>query len=77
MVLPEDSGPKISTTLPRGIPPIPSAASTASEPVGMTETGTSGRSPRRMIEPFPNCRSICVSAVSTARHFSFGFTLDM
>jgi hypothetical protein len=30
-----------------------------------------------MIEPLPNCRSICVSAVSTARHFSLGFTLDM
>jgi phosphatidylglycerophosphatase A len=29
-----------------------------------------------MIEPFPNWRSICVSAVSTARHFSF-FALDI
>ena len=36
VVLPEDSGPKISTTRPRGMPPMPSAASTASEPVGIT-----------------------------------------
>ena len=58
VVLPEDSGPKISTTRPRGMPPIPSAASTASEPVGITAIVVSGRSPSRMIEPFPNCRSI-------------------
>jgi hypothetical protein len=30
-----------------------------------------------MIEPLPNCRSIWESAVSTARHFSLDFTLDM
>src|SRR6516225_5157711 len=77
VVLPDDSGPKISTTRPRGMPPMPSAASTAREPVGMTAMATSGRSPSRMIEPLPNWRSICVSAVSTARHFSLGFTLDM
>ena len=77
VVFPEDSGPKISTTRPRGMPPTPSAASTASEPVGMTAMACSGRSPRRMIEPLPNWRSICVSAVSTARHFSLDFTLDM
>ena len=77
VVLPEDSGPKISTTRPRGMPPTPSAASTAREPVGMTAMAVSGRSPRRMIEPLPNCRSIWVSAVSTARHFSLDLTLDM
>ena len=82
MVLPEDSGPKISTTRPRGIPPMPSAVSRASDPVGMTDdvVPRAGR-PSRMIEPLPNCRSICVSAVSTARHFSFdfsvAFTLDI
>ena len=42
VVLPDDSGPKISTTRPRGIPPMPSAASTASEPVGMTATARLG-----------------------------------
>jgi hypothetical protein len=77
VVLPEDSGPKISTTRPRGIPPTPRAASTAREPVGITAIGTSGWSPNRMMEPFPNWRSICVRAVSTARHFSLDFTLDM
>ena len=77
VVFPEASGPKTSTTRPRGIPPTPSAASTASEPVGMTNMTCSGWSPSRMIEPLPNCRSICVSAVSTARHFSVDFTLDM
>ena len=58
VVLPEDSGPKISTTRPRGMPPTPSAASTASEPVGITCITVSGWSPSRMIEPLPNCRSI-------------------
>ena len=43
----------------------------------MTDITCSGWSPSRMIEPLPNCRSICVSAVSTARHFSVDFTLDM
>ena len=35
MVLPEPSGPKTSTTRPRGMPPTPSAMSSASDPVGM------------------------------------------
>src|SRR6266550_177519 len=42
VVLPEDSGPKISTTRPRGMPPTPRAASTASEPVGITAMTVSG-----------------------------------
>ncbi len=54
VVLPDDSGPKISTTRPRGMPPTPRAASTASDPVGITAMGTSGWSPSRMIEPLPN-----------------------
>ena len=33
VVLPEDSGPKISEMRPRGNPPTPSAASTEMEPV--------------------------------------------
>ena len=40
VVLPEDSGPKISTTRPRGKPPTPSAASNEIEPVEITEIGT-------------------------------------
>ena len=40
VVLPEDSGPKISTTRPRGKPPTPSAASKEIAPVGITAMGT-------------------------------------
>ena len=35
VVLPDDSGPKISTTRPRGTPPIPSAKSRLIDPVEM------------------------------------------
>ena len=38
VVLPEDSGPKISMTRPRGMPPTPSAISRPSEPVGIEST---------------------------------------
>ena len=59
VVLPEDSGPKTSTTRPRGKPPTPSAASNEIDPVGMTEIGTMASfDPSRMIEPLPNCFSI-------------------
>src|SRR2546428_296826 len=71
VVLPEDSGPKISTTRPRGIPPTPRAASRESEPVGIAGTSTFSRLPRRMIEPLPNCLSICARAASIARARSF------
>ena len=71
VVLPLDSGPKISMTRPRGIPPTPSAASKEIDPVGITSTGTSASLvPRRMIEPLPNCFSICVSARSMALSLS-------
>ena len=36
MVLPEPSGPNTSTIRPRGMPPTPSAMSSAIDPVGMT-----------------------------------------
>ena len=35
VVFPDDSGPNISTTLPCGRPPIPSAISRLNDPVGM------------------------------------------
>ena len=38
VVLPLDSGPKISVIRPRGIPPTPSARSSAIEPVGIEST---------------------------------------
>ena len=51
--LPDDSGPKISTTLPRGRPPTPRARSTASDPVEMASTFMVPFSPIFMIEPLP------------------------
>src|SRR5437588_7956669 len=67
VVLPDDSGPKTSTTRPRGKPPTPSAASNESAPVGMTDIGTMASfDPSRMIEPLPNCFSIWESASSIA-----------
>src|SRR5215813_1604393 len=71
VVLPLDSGPKISMTRPRGTPPTPSAASNEIDPVEMTEIGTTASLvPSFMMEPFPNCFSICEMAVSTARFLS-------
>ena len=67
VVLPEDSGPKTSTIRPRGMPPIPSARSSESAPVGIAAHFTSApSSPMRMIVPLPNSRSICVSAPARA-----------
>ena len=57
VVLPEDSGPKISITRPRGTPPTPNAASKEIDPVEITEIGTTSFEPNRMIEPLPNCFS--------------------
>src|SRR5881409_2842438 len=63
VVLPLDSGPKISVTRPRGIPPIPIAASRLMAPVGMTSTRTRGASaPMRMMAPLPQVFSIWVMA---------------
>src|SRR6185437_11266504 len=71
VVLPLDSGPKISTTRPRGNPPTPSAESNEMEPVEITAMGTiASLLPSRMMEPFPNCFSICDNARSIARVFS-------
>src|SRR3954463_598159 len=67
VVLPDDSGPKTSTTRPGGKPPIPSAASNEIAPVEITDMGTMASfEPSRMIDPLPNCFSICAKARSTA-----------
>src|SRR2546428_3561925 len=55
---------------PRGKPPTPSARSTAIEPVEITSIFSSAAAPSFMIEPFPNCFSICRIAWSIARVFS-------
>src|SRR5919106_2695969 len=67
VVLPLDSGPKISVIRPRGTPPTPRARSSATEPVETAGTFCASRSPRRMIEPRPNCFSIWRMAALTAR----------
>src|SRR5260370_17388858 len=47
---------------------MPSAASTAIDPVEITETGTmASLEPRRRIDPFPNCFSIWPNVCSRAR----------
>ena len=45
---------------------MPSATSSAMEPVGITAIWMTGRSPRRITEPLPNCLSICARARSSA-----------
>ena len=71
VVLPEDSGPKISTIRPRGTPPIPSAKSKESEPVCTACTSICLFSPNFIIEPAPKSRSICFIAVASACFFPF------
>src|SRR3954470_12901497 len=67
VVLPEDSGPYISTTRPRGRPPTPSAISRPSEPEEMVSMSIE-RSflPSFITEPLPNWRSIWESAADRA-----------
>ena len=66
VVLPEPSGPKISTTLPRGMPPMPSARSSARAPVGTVSIDMEPLSPIFMTAPAPNCFSIWPRAMSRA-----------
>src|SRR6185437_3116248 len=49
---------------------MPRATSRAIEPLAMISTGVRVSSPRRMTEPLPNCRSICMSAASSALFLS-------
>src|SRR5262249_35963220 len=68
--LPDPSGPYISTTRPRGKPPMPSAMSSEIAPVGITSIGARTSSPSRITEPLPNWRSIWARAVSRALSLS-------
>src|ERR1700719_287254 len=71
VVLPPDSGPKISITRPRGNPPTPKAESRLIEPVGITLTGTNtSRLPNRTMEPLPYDFSICAIAFARFTVFS-------
>ncbi|EKD64628.1 MAG: hypothetical protein ACD_50C00334G0001 [uncultured bacterium] len=70
VVLPDASGPKISTILPLGTPPTPSAKSKGRQPVEITEISNFfPASPKRIIEPLPYCFSICSIASLTASSF--------
>ncbi len=71
VVLPEDSGPKISTIRPRGTPPMPSARSSARDPVGIASTLTVPLSPRRISEPSPNSFLMPLTALSSAASLAF------
>ena len=53
-------------TRPRGIPQTPKAKSKVKEPVGMTGISADTLLSMRMIEPLPNCFSICAKAKSKA-----------
>src|SRR4051812_18558671 len=66
VVLPDDSGPKISITRPRGSPPTPSARSSDSDPVGITSTSWVLVPSSGMIAPLPNCFSMAAIAACTA-----------
>src|SRR3989442_1908130 len=71
VVLQLDSGPKISMTRPRGNPPTPRAASRESDPDEIASSAALlSMPPSRMMEPLPNCFSICDTARSRARDFS-------
>ncbi len=64
VVLPDDSGPKISMIRPRGSPPTPRARSMASEPVEIVSTIMRVALPRRMMEPSPNSLVMAETAIS-------------
>ena len=59
VVLPLDSGPKISIIRPFGTPTPPSAMSSERLPVEIPEIGPFMPVPSGMIEPSPYCFSIC------------------
>ena len=73
VVLPDDSGPKISIIRPFGYPPIPSAWSIVTDPDGMTGTLSTARSLIFMMAPFP--KSFSILSITALNTLSFsGFT---
>ncbi len=76
MVLPEDSGPKISTMRPRGRPPTPRAMSRENEPVGIEATSTLWVSPSVIMAPSPNLvRILARSSLMSPGSLATSFTL--
>ena len=72
VVLPLDSGPKISTTRPLGMPCPPRAMSSDRLPVEMPAMRPAVSAPRGMMAPSPNCFSIWATVV-----FSVGWASSM
>ena len=75
VVLPEDSGPYISTILPLGSPPIPTAISRPIEPVDIESTTIDEASPNLIIEPLPKSFSIFPKTWFNASNFSFSIVI--
>ncbi len=71
VVLPEDSGPKISKMRPRGYPPMPSAQSRPMEPEGIASTSTFAVSPSFIIASSPNLVLMSRIAASIADCISY------
>src|SRR5262245_27008728 len=67
VVLPDDSGPKISMMRPRGTPLPPKARSMLKAPVEIPSISRLVLSPSCMIAPLPNCFSICCRAPFNSR----------
>src|SRR5690625_4936347 len=61
-------------TRPLGYPPIPSATSKANDPLGIVAIFCISFSPNFIIEPLPNCFSICLKAMSKACFLSLNET---
>ena len=75
VVFPEDSGPYISTTLPRGTPPIPSAMSSDIAPVEIDGMSSETSSPRRMMAPSPKLSLMSATVASRGVSASAKLTL--
>ena len=73
VVLPDDSGPKISMTRPLGYPPTPSAMSRVIDPVGITGMSFTSVLFIRMIDPLP--KSFSIFSITAFKTLSLsGFT---
>ena len=70
VVLPDDSGPKISMILPLGNPPTPRAKSIVTDPVEITSIGSIAVSPKRITVPFPKDLSNLSMVICKAFNFS-------
>src|SRR5690554_3454301 len=77
VVFPDDSGPYISTTLPRGYPPTPRAISMPRDPVEMASTFSTTSSPSFITAPLPYDFSIRSMVICRALSFSLFTSVAM